>query len=832
VSNTYNGFITLTVGTLNAGETVVVQKFADGNTNGAVDATDFLVEQFTLTDGAAEKVGSVTNINVPGDTDTTAGQITAKLNFQNGDFSQNFIGKYLFKLSRTSGETITNVFTVTNATFAASGTISGSVTNGGTNVPYATVVLFQPSGDGLNPVSGCVANSTGAYSIKTPPGNYLLMSFKTNFVANSTTAPTITLTNGANVTANLALLNATVSIAGKIVDAANTNLGLPGVFISAQSTNRLIAISFTDTNGNYSLRVTASDWKLDPQRGAVALHGYLTPQSNPKTSTAGGSVTGFNLALPKVAALFYGSVKTDTGTPLVGVRLYDSDQTTYLYEDDPLTDANGNYVGGALAGTWQLQIDNNNPGFTNYVFTQDIGQTNLNTNTVVLQNFIAKFATNHIAGYVHDSSNHPIANLNVYAYATINATNYQALGVNTDTNGNFWLNVANGPWNVGVNCNGGDNSLDGILGNGTYLCPDNQPVGITNNNGTANFTIQPCNGVQITTTNLPDGEVGTTYDEYLAATSCGGNFNWQLAGGNFPAELDLYSNGEIYGTPTNSGNYTFIVQVTDGNNVTTNRQLQLHIAAVVTPLQVDTVSLPNGTNGLSYSASLAASGGQSPYSWAIPPYSAGLPGNLILNTNGTISGIPTNGGFAYFYARVTDAALNTADSAQLQLYFVNQPLVITNTTLPKGTVGAPYTAQLGATGGQLPYNCWSLAAGSANPPPGLTLNCDGSITGTPTNAGTFFFLVQAMDGSLTTATKPLSITINDKPVLSSPFWRTNRFQTRLTGVTGQNYTIQYSTTLSNWNQLLITNSGANNSLLVTDPAATNKLRAYRVLVGP
>src|SRR5579862_4704946 len=85
VSNTYNGHITLQVTGLTSGDTVVVQKFLDLNINGVVDATDWLVQQFNLTDGQAGMViGGVTNFNVPGDIDTTAGQITAKLNFQNG----------------------------------------------------------------------------------------------------------------------------------------------------------------------------------------------------------------------------------------------------------------------------------------------------------------------------------------------------------------------------------------------------------------------------------------------------------------------------------------------------------------------------------------------------------------------------------------------------------------------------------------------------------------------------------------------------------------------------------------------------------------------------
>src|SRR4051812_36816229 len=91
ISNTYNGTVTLQIAGLSAGDTVVVQKFLDLNTNGLVDSGDLLWQQFKLTDGQRSVIGGVTNINVPGDTDAVAGQITARLNLP-ADFSQLIIG--------------------------------------------------------------------------------------------------------------------------------------------------------------------------------------------------------------------------------------------------------------------------------------------------------------------------------------------------------------------------------------------------------------------------------------------------------------------------------------------------------------------------------------------------------------------------------------------------------------------------------------------------------------------------------------------------------------------------------------------------------------------
>ena len=56
--------------------------------------------------------------------------------------------------------------------------------------------------------------------------------------------------------------------------------------------------------------------------------------------------------------------------------------------------------------------------------------------------------------------------------------------MDTDTNGNYSLNVANGSWTVDVkSCSDCSDSLPA-----NYLCPPSQSVVISNNNVTANFT--------------------------------------------------------------------------------------------------------------------------------------------------------------------------------------------------------------------------------------------------------------------------------------------------------------------------------------------------------
>ena len=844
VSNIYVGPITLQVTGLAGGDSVVVQKFGDANANGVVDAGDSLVQQFNLTEGAAGMViGGVTNINVPGDTDTTAGQITAKLNFPGGDFMQNIVGKYLFKVSSPTGHflPVTNVFNVTNFPFGPK--ITGNVVSSSVNVPYATVMLFSAQrgsdqGPGT-PVAGTVANGAGAYTIQLPPGTYVPMAFKSNYVANYLASPVLTLNSSQTITTNLSLTIATASISGKFVDVLNPGIGLPCLFEPAMNSSGLITSGSSDTNGNYTIRVTSGQWQLDGGPLGLALHGYVAYNNG---SNVNAGTTGFVGAFYKATSLFYGTVKDDSGNPLPGIAIGASDNNYHMFDNDGYSDANGNYVTGAVGGLgsgdpWHAEV-NHKSEHPNYLFSQSPleqnGGTNLAAGQAVLQNFTAVLATNQISGHVQFNGTNVIG-VQVYAHATIGGVSYHS-EADTDGNGNYSLNVANGDWNVNVYQCCDNDSLDSILGSGNYQPPSDQNVTINNNDGTVNFTIQPCNGVQIITTSpLPDGTNGVYYDQWLSASSCSGNISWSINSGSLVGGLTLDSDGELHGTPNGSAQNTFSVNADDGNGHEANQSFSLYIAPVATPLQVTTTYLPNGTNGAFYSQTLQASGGQPPYSWSIPDYSADPPPNLTLATNGVLSGTPAataNTGY-YFDVEVTDGAASTAYQT-LSAYVVNPPLpplVITNVALPNGNVGAAYSAQLGATGGQTPYT-WSLALGSANPP--VTLFSSGLLSGTPTTNKVFTFKVQVMDGNFATTNKVVSITVNPKPSLGSPGWVTNRFRMWLAGASNQNYTIQTSTNLSstNWISLFITNHATANSFNVTDPNATNKQRFYRALIGP
>jgi hypothetical protein len=131
----------------------------------------------------------------------------------------------------------------------------------------------------------------------------------------------------------------------------------------------------------------------------------------------------------------------------------------------------------------------------------------------------------------------------------------------------------------------------------------------------------------------------------------------------------------------------------------------------------------------------------------------------VVNAGGLATGV--SAGTTTIYATLAGQSGSSTLTVQVA------PLVITTSFLPNGMTSVAYTATLAASGGTTPY-LWSLASGSL--PTGLKLNSNsGTITGTPTAAGTNSFTVQVSDAGnpIKTATQALSIIISINPVVGN-----------------------------------------------------------------
>jgi len=82
--------------------------------------------------------------------------------------------------------------------------------------------------------------------------------------------------------------------------------------------------------------------------------------------------------------------------------------------------------------------------------------------------------------------------------------------------------------------------------------------------------------------------------------------------------------------------------------------LVMHGTITVKPFAVKTKTLPAGVVSHSYSATLGANGGKSPFTWTV--VTGTLPRGLKLSTAGVISGTPKASGTSTFSVEVTDSS--------------------------------------------------------------------------------------------------------------------------------------------------------------------------------
>ena len=269
----------------------------------------------------------------------------------------------------------------------------------------------------------------------------------------------------------------------------------------------------------------------------------------------------------------------------------------------------------------------------------------------------------------------------------------------------------------------------------------------------------------ISTTSLPNGQVGVAYNTTLTATGGKPPYTWSITSGSLPAGLSLNSStGAITGTPTAAvSNDSVTFKVTDSSSPAQTAPKSLTITIAPPSLAITTSSLPNGQVGVAYNTTLAATGGTTPYTWSIS--SGTLPAGLSLNSStGAITGTPTTAvSSAPLTFQVQDSSSpKQAKTSNLTLTINPPGLAITTSALPSGQVGAAYSTTLLATGGTTPYS-WSLTSGSL--PAGLSLNSStGAITGTPTVAVSNLSLTfQVQDSGTPKQTKTATLLLTIAP---------------------------------------------------------------------
>lgn len=240
--------------------------------------------------------------------------------------------------------------------------------------------------------------------------------------------------------------------------------------------------------------------------------------------------------------------------------------------------------------------------------------------------------------------------------------------------------------------------------------------------------------------------------------------------------------------PNGTGNFSITMETVGNQTISATDSVVVSLAGTSSSISVTAASalaitsgtLPTGTVGLPYSPrsvrvcleyepypsrqclkwgtqkvfnfQLTATGGVSSYIWSwAPALNSSLPPGLNLTSVGrggtpdAVSGTPTQSGTYNVVITVTDSGLPPVQTAAtFPIVIVDPPPPVINATPapPSGAVNLPYSFAFTASSTATPLT-WRTSSGT--PPPGLTLNPAGVLSGTPTTLGTSSFTLIAQD---------------------------------------------------------------------------------------
>ena len=252
---------------------------------------------------------------------------------------------------------------------------------------------------------------------------------------------------------------------------------------------------------------------------------------------------------------------------------------------------------------------------------------------------------------------------------------------------------------------------------------------------------------------LAPATAGQAYSRTLATAGGTAPYSYAISAGSLPSGLTLSAGGTIAGTPSQGGTFNFNVTATNSSSagnggpytLTTAYSLSVNGATVV--IGPATLS-PAPQVGVAYSQTFTAGGGTGPYGFAA---TGALPTGLTLSPGGVLSGTPSAGGSFGFRVTATDAG-GFAGFRDYTVTIAAPTLALAPATLPGADRNVGYSQILSASGGTAPYS-YAVTAGAL--PAGITLAANGTLSGSPTAAGSYGFTVTATDAS--TGTGPYSV---------------------------------------------------------------------------
>jgi 3-deoxy-D-manno-octulosonate 8-phosphate phosphatase KdsC-like HAD superfamily phosphatase len=276
----------------------------------------------------------------------------------------------------------------------------------------------------------------------------------------------------------------------------------------------------------------------------------------------------------------------------------------------------------------------------------------------------------------------------------------------------------------------------------------------------------------ISTVDLSDATQDVAYVDTVKASDADGDA-LTFAKLNGPAWMTVNTDGSLEGTPTNADTtaaVTIEIEVSDGQGGSDIFTTSIAVINVNDKPEITTLTLRDAAQDVAYADTVKAT--DIDFGDVLTFSALDVPDWMTVNADGSLEGTPANADVAAnvrVQVRVSDGDLADTLDVTIDVRNQNDAPVISTVDLSDATQDVAYVDTVKASD----VDGDALTFAKLNGPAWMTVNTDGSLEGTPTNADTTAAVtieIEVSDGqggSDTFSTDIAVINVNDKPEITT-----------------------------------------------------------------